>query len=61
MSEIISKHGDVKKCPACGAIVSLVQAKCPECGHEFSHVEANTTSTKLLQALEDIEVQCSKF
>ncbi|MGM9698421.1 MAG: hypothetical protein ACI3Y0_07230 [Prevotella sp.] len=61
MSEIISKHGDVKKCPACGAIVSLVQAKCPECGHEFSHVEANTTSTKLLQALEDIEVQCSKL
>ena len=56
-----SKHGDVKKCPACGAIVSLVQAKCPECGHEFAHVEANSTSTKLLNALEEIDVQCSKL
>lgn len=61
MSENNSKHGDVKKCPACGAIVSLVQAKCPECGHEFAHVEANSTSTKLLNALEEIDVQCSKL
>lgn len=54
-----SKHGDVKKCPACGAYVSLVLAKCPDCGHEFAHVEANLTSTKLLKALEDIDLQCS--
>jgi len=56
-----TKHGDIKKCPACGAFVSLVQAKCPECGYEFSNVDANTTSTKLLKALEDIDVQCARL
>lgn len=61
MSENNSKYGDVRKCPACGAIISLVQAKCPDCGHEFTNVEANSTSTKLLKALENIEVQCSKL
>lgn len=61
MSENNSKYGDVKKCPACGAIVSLVQAKCPECGHEFANIAANTTSVRLLNALEEIEMQCSKL
>lgn len=42
-----NKMGDVRKCPACGAIVSSYQVKCPECGYEFSEVAANS-STQLL-------------
>ena len=46
MQETNVKHGIVRKCPACGAEVSAVQAKCPECGHEFSDIQANATSSK---------------
>ena len=28
------KYGDVKKCPACGAMIESFTARCPECGHE---------------------------
>lgn len=59
MQETNVKHGTVRKCPACGAEVSAVQAKCPECGHEFSDIQANATSSKLLKALEDIDIQCT--
>ena len=27
------KFGDVKKCPACGAIIQSFQTKCSDCGH----------------------------
>ena len=37
------KFGDVKKCPACGAIVTSFSAKCGDCGHEFSNIEANAS------------------
>ena len=60
MQESNVKLGTVRKCPACGAEVSAVQAKCPECGHEFIDIKANATSSKLLQALEDIDTQCAK-
>lgn len=42
-----NKLGDVKKCPACGAIVQSFNGVCVECGYEFSGVEANSSS-KLL-------------
>lgn len=32
------KFGDVRKCPACGAMVQSLMTKCPECGHEFVNV-----------------------
>lgn len=38
------KYGDVRKCPACGAIVPSMAAKCQECGHEFVNVGANMTT-----------------
>ena len=56
-----TKFGDIKKCPACGAVVSPTMAKCPECGYEFSNISANATSTKLLAYLNDIDIQCSNI
>jgi hypothetical protein len=49
------KFGDVKKCPACGAMVQSFQTKCPECEHEFSNVEANASIEKLFKMLNDAE------
>ena len=46
------KMGDIKKCPACGAIISNYQATCPECGYEFSDVKANLSSQLLADKLE---------
>lgn len=49
-----NKMGDVRKCPACGAIVSSYQVKCPECGYEFSEVAANSTAQLLAQKLNEV-------
>ena len=49
------KFGDVKKCPACGAIVTSFSAKCTDCGHEFSNIEANASIQKLFSLLTDLE------
>jgi len=51
------KYGDVRKCPTCGAMVESFQTKCPECGYEFTNIEANCTTQKLLDALDAINVQ----
>ena len=45
------KFGDVKKCPACGAIVISFTVKCSDCGHEFSNIEAANSTQKLYQEL----------
>lgn len=45
------KYGDVRKCPACGAIVGAFIGICPECGHEFSNVDANLSSKRLYDAI----------
>ena len=47
------KHGKMRKCPACGALVPAVAGVCPECGYEFSGVEANATVSKLFDKLEE--------
>lgn len=49
------KFGDVKKCPACGAMVQSFSAKCTDCGHDFSNVEANASVQKLFKMLNDVE------
>lgn len=50
-----NKYGDVKKCPACGAIIETFNTRCSECGHVFSNVETNETIEKLFKILNDIE------
>ena len=49
------KFGDVKKCPACGAIVTSFSAKCGDCGHEFSNIEANASIQKLFLLLTELD------
>jgi len=49
------KFGDVKKCPACGAMVTSFSAKCGECGHEFSNIESNYSIERLFKLLTDID------
>ena len=46
-----NKHGDVRKCPNCGASVPPLVVVCPECKVEFSGVEANLSSKKLANLL----------
>ena len=49
------KFGDVKKCPACGAISQSFQTKCSDCGHEFSNLGANVSIGKLFEMLNACE------
>lgn len=35
------KLGDVRKCPACGAIAETFATRCSECGTEFRNIEAS--------------------
>ena len=49
------KFGDVKKCPACNAIVQSFQTKCSDCGYEFSNIEANVSIEKLFKLIIEIE------
>ena len=49
------KFGDLKKCPACGAIVTSFSAKCGDCGYEFSNIEANASIQKLFLLLTELD------
>lgn len=55
------KFGDVRKCPACGAIVESLMAKCPECGHEFVNIEANSSIKKLMQKIDEIQAESASM
>ena len=45
------KFGEVKKCPACGAIHVVGTAVCPECGYAFSGIAATKSSQLLYEKL----------
>ncbi len=49
-----NKFGDVKKCPACGAIVQSYQGVCSECGYAFENIQANLSSQKLAESIDMI-------
>ena len=55
------KYGDVRKCPACGAIVPSMAAICPECGYEFTNVEANSSTRLLMQKIDEIQAQYAEL
>lgn len=55
-----NKLGDVKKCPACGAIVQSYNGVCTECGYEFSGLEANSSSRLLSKKIEEINERQSQ-
>lgn len=52
-----NKYGDVRKCPACGALVPSLSGICQECGYEFSGVDANLSSKALNAKIEEINEQ----
>jgi predicted Zn-ribbon and HTH transcriptional regulator len=55
-----NKYGDVRKCPACGALVPSLSGICQECGYEFSGVDANLSSKALNAKIEEINEQLWK-
>jgi hypothetical protein len=50
------KLGDVKKCPACGAISQSFSTKCSDCGNEFRNIEASQSIIKFFDKLNEIEL-----
>ena len=52
-----SKHGEIRKCPACGAMVSAFSTKCSECGFEFNNVEAVKSASTLFEKLQNLEME----
>ncbi len=55
-----SKHGEIRKCPACGATVRALTSKCSECGYEFTNIEAVKSANTLFERLQDLEMQKAK-
>ena len=53
------KFGDVRKCPACGALVPALAVSCPECGYEFSGVQASSSSQKLAKEISEVKKAAS--
>ncbi len=49
------KLGDVRKCPACGAITETFATKCSDCGTEFRNIEASQNIIKFFEKLDEIE------
>lgn len=49
------KLGDVRKCPACGAIAETFATKCADCGTEFRNIEASQNITRFFEKLDEIE------
>lgn len=55
-----TKFGDVRKCPACGAIVAIGNAACAECGYAFSEEFATAVIDKLYERLSAIDNKYQK-
>ena len=55
-----NKLGDVKKCPACGAIVQTYLGVCPECGYAFENIGANSSTQELARKCEAITNDLNK-
>jgi hypothetical protein len=49
------KLGDVRKCPACGAIAETFATKCSDCGTEFRNIEASQNIIKFFEKLDELE------
>lgn len=54
-----TKFGDVRKCPACGAIVASGTASCGECGYAFNEDASVSAMDKLYERLDVIDQQFS--
>lgn len=52
-----NKLGEVKKCPACGAIIQSFSAICSECGFEFRTKETTQSIERLFELLNAVEAK----
>lgn len=50
-----NKFGDIKKCPACNAIIQSFTTRCPECGYEFRNIETNSSFEQLYNMIVAID------
>lgn len=50
-----SKNGNIVKCPSCGAPVKAGALRCEECGYEFRNVNANHTTEKFNEGLQNFK------
>lgn len=50
-----NKIGDVKKCPACGAMVPPYHSACPECGYQFNDIGTSKSVERFAEQLSAIE------
>lgn len=55
-----NKHGEIKKCPNCGAPIAAFSVHCEMCGHEFTNVEASTNISILFEKLQELDNQQSQ-
>lgn len=52
-----NKFGDVKKCPACGAMIESFTTKCPDCGYELRNIEVSNSVQRFFEMLNELEEQ----
>ena len=52
-----SKHGELRKCPNCGAVVESGSPTCADCGYAFAGLEANSSIQKLAAQINKVEEQ----
>ena len=50
------KFGNLKKCPACSALVQSYSTICEECDFEFTGIKANNTIEKIAEKLENVRL-----
>lgn len=48
------KHGDVNKCPSCGAVIVAGSVKCEDCGYVFRNITAISSRQKLSDLVAEI-------
>jgi len=51
---VTEKHGNLSKCPACGALVPSFSLKCPDCSYVFKNINANDSLKEFSDKLENI-------
>lgn len=56
-----TKFGDIRKCPACGAIVAAGSASCAECGYAYTEDMSTCAIDKLYERLSAIEEKYQKM
>jgi DnaJ-domain-containing protein 1 len=49
------KFGDIRKCPACGALAESFATKCSDCGTEFRNIQASQNIIKFFEKLDELE------